>query len=330
MVRQVTNPISSVASRPSSGDFQAFVEQIVADLERSQAEGTWAVYTRLSRVMQNVPSYSLEFQPDRAEQYAREKGAKVILTYQDGDLSGKNSHRPDLQRLIRDVKSGRVRVVVVHRLDRLYRNLESLLRIVRLFRKHRVRLMSVEEQIDTDSWWGRIVLAVLGALAEAYVWQASEHARIAKLYRLYHGFANGRIPLGYCNGRCNTCTDTNGSGYCHLFGCASITTSDGKIPVPHPVDRYVIPLIAELYARKWSFAEIANYLNTQDFHLPDGTQVRFRTKGGYSLKGPSNTREFSRDSIRVIIGNVFYTGQIAEYAHPAFDVDDDEAWVARD
>ena len=326
----MTTPISPVNNRPSSNDFQSFVEQIVADLERSQAEGTWAVYTRLSRVMENVPSYSLEFQPDRAEQYARDKGAKVIITYQDGDLSGKNSRRPDLQRLIRDVKSGKVRVVVVHRLDRLYRNLESLLRIVRLFRKHHVRLMSVEEQIDTDSWWGRIVLAVLGALAEAYVWQASDHARIAKLYRLYHGFANGRVPLGYCNGKCQACTDTNGSGYCPLFGGENITTSDGRIPVPHPIDRFAIPLMAELYARKWSFAEIANYLNTRDFNLPDGTQVRFRTKGTYSLKGPSNTREFSRESVRVIVRNVFYTGQIAEYEHKTFNVDDDDAWIARD
>jgi DNA invertase Pin-like site-specific DNA recombinase len=326
----MTNPNLPAPDRPSASDFQSFVEKIVADLERSQAEGTWAVYSRLSRVMQNVPSYSLEFQPDRAAQYAREKGAKVILTYQDGDLSGKNSRRPDLQRLIRDVKSGKVRVVVVHRLDRLYRNLESLLRIVRLFRKYQVRLMSVEEQIDTDSWWGRIVLAVLGALAEAYVWQASEHARIAKLYRLYHGLANGRIPLGYCTGKCQTCTDTNGSGYCFLFGGENLIRADSKIPVPHPIDRHVIPLIAELYARQWSFREIAAYLNTHDFDLPDGRQVKFRTKGTYRLNDPSDTREFSGDSIRVIVGNVFYTGQIAEYAHKAFDVDDDEAWVIRD
>ena len=326
----MTSSVIPTNERPSPNDFQAFVEQIVADLERSQAEDTWAVYTRLSRVMQNIPSYSLEFQPERAEQYARDKGAKVILNYLDGDMSGKNSHRPDLQRLIRDVKSGKVRVVVVHRLDRLYRNLESLLRIVRLFRKYRVRLMSVEEQIDTDSWWGRIVLAVLGALAEAYVWQASEHARIAKLYRLYHGLANGRIPLGYCNGKCKICTDTNGSGYCPLFGSENLTRSDSKIPVPHPVDRYVIPLIDELYARMWSFREIAEYLNTHDFDLPDGTQAKFRTKGTYRQNDVRDTREFSCDSIRVIVGNVFYTGQIAEYAHKAFDVDDDNHWVVKD
>ena len=115
-----------------------------------------------------------------------------------------------------------------------------------------------------------------------------------------------------------------------MFGCENITTSDGKIPVPHPIDRYVIPLIAELYARKWSFKEIANYLNTQDFSLPDGTQAKFRTKGTHRLNDPRDTREFSCDSIRVIVGNVFYTGQIAEYDHKAFNVDDDDAWVARD
>ena len=67
----MTNPISPVNNRPSSSDFRSFVDQIVADLERFQAEGTWAVYTRLSHAVQNMPSYSLEFQPGCADQYTR-------------------------------------------------------------------------------------------------------------------------------------------------------------------------------------------------------------------------------------------------------------------
>ena len=67
----MTNPISPVINRLSFSDFQSFVEQIVADLKRPRAERTWVVYTRLSRVVQNIPSSTLEFQPDRAKQNAR-------------------------------------------------------------------------------------------------------------------------------------------------------------------------------------------------------------------------------------------------------------------
>ena len=67
----MTNPISPVINRLSFSDFQSFVEQIVADLKRPRAERTWVVYTRLKRVVQNIPSSTLEFQPERAKQNAR-------------------------------------------------------------------------------------------------------------------------------------------------------------------------------------------------------------------------------------------------------------------
>lgn len=85
----------------------------------------------------------------------------------------------------------------MHRLDRLCRNLESLLKFIRIIKRYKVRLVSVTEQIDTDNWWGRLVLYVLGALAEMNIWQSSARTREAKLERVMNGLPNdGNIETG--------------------------------------------------------------------------------------------------------------------------------------
>jgi DNA invertase Pin-like site-specific DNA recombinase len=135
----------------------------------------------------NSYGYSLEIQPDRSEEYARSHGAAKIEVYSDPDRTGRNSRRKELQRMMNDIRAGRVQIVVVHRLDRLYRNLESLLKFVRFLKQYRVRLVSVTEQIDTDNIMGRFMLVMLGMMAETYVHQTSERTREAKVHRARSG-----------------------------------------------------------------------------------------------------------------------------------------------
>jgi DNA invertase Pin-like site-specific DNA recombinase len=284
-------------------------------------DDVWAIYVRKSREDRRHTEYSLEIQPDRAEEYARSKGAKTILTYCDAYKSGRNSNRPMLQQLIRDIKAGKINKLAVHRLDRSYRNLESLLKFVRLIKSYNVRLISVTEQIDTDNWWGRLVLYILGALAEMYIWQTSERTREAKAERARRGLPNGMLPLGFCNGLCSTCTDPNGEGYCPLFGSPDRPESQrGRIPVPHPIDRHVIVLIAVSYHNGMSYKEIAIYINEHDFQLPDGSLVHFRTKGS---PGKNEERIFRPDSIRSVLRNPFHAGMIARYPRQPLDMEDD-------
>lgn len=289
--------------------------------------GVYAIYSRLSHFDANDPGYSVEIQPDRSEEFARSENASEIRVYADPGRSGKNSKRPELQRMIRDVKAGRIDVVVFHRVDRVFRNLKSLLEFVELLQKYNVRLVSVTEHIDTDTWWGRLVLAVLGSLAEAYLWQTSANITEALGKRRSKGNHLGRIPLGYCNGLCRTCTDENGKGYCPLYGGNDrLESMRGSIAVPHPIDRYVIPLIHDLYiVIKMSFREIADYLNNNVVTLPDGSKVLFRPRGSRKkkMKSPHNQNTFNGESIRAIIENPFYSGQVARYRRPKFSLVDD-------
>jgi site-specific DNA recombinase len=307
----------------SPQELEQFVSKTVGGVSKLCEQERAAVYSRVSSIDPHAHSYSMDYQPDRAEEYALSKGWQIAGLYADPDRTGRNSKRPDLQRMIRDIESGRITVVVVHRLDRLYRNLESLLRFLRFLKKYRVRLVSVTEQIDTDSWWGRLVLYVLGALAEMYVWQTSVRVREIKAELARKGLHNGKPPFGYCNGLCSTCEDLNGPGYCPLTGSPDRAESRrGRIPVLHPIDQHGVLLIHTLYNQGMSYQDIANHLNTHRFRLVDGEEVQFRTKG---VRNKRPGRPFHRDSIREIVCNPFYVGLIARRPNPPLDMDDDRA-----
>lgn len=315
-----TRPSWLLPSSPAELDF--FVQKSLGDVIQLPGHEKAGVYSRVSNIDPDERSYSIEYQPDRAEEYARSKNWTIAGVYSDPDRTGRNSRRPGLHALIKDIKSGNVTVVVIHRLDRIYRNLESLLRFLRFLKRYRVRLVSVTEQIDTDSWWGRLLLYVLGALAEMYVWQTSIRIKEIKIEMVRRGLHNGQAPLGYCNGLCSTCEDLNGPGYCPLAGQADRTESKrGRVPVIHPVDKYAVWMIYKMYNQGASDLEIADYFNTHVFTLPDGTKVKFRTRGRNNNK-PG--RPFTRDSIREMLGNPFYAGLVFRRNTRPLDMDDDQ------
>ena len=270
-----TNPnfLQEVPTSPE--ELRRKIEEIICDVSARQRETSQKAavvragpYERVSRIMVGEESYSIGIQADKAEEYARSQGWTIVRTYEDPNFSGKNGKRPGLQQLINDVKAGRIDVVVVHRLDRLYRNLESLLRFIRLLRRYHVRLVSVTEHIDTDSYWGMLIIQVMGSIAEMYVRYASEYTRAAKHQRVTNGRPNGSMyRFGYCNGKCSHCTDPNGPGYCPLMGKPD--RGDGRVLVPHPIESHAVRMMHELYHRGLSDAAIASHLNDHDFVLPE-------------------------------------------------------------
>ncbi len=277
-----------------------------------------AIYTRKSRVLPGEADYSMHTQADDAETHALREDWQIYRTYADPNKTGRNSKRKELRTLIRDIKSGKIDVVVIHRLDRLYRNTEALLKFIALLNKHNVRLVSVTEQIDTDTSWGMLVVQVLSALAEMLVRQTSERTRASKAARARKGLPNGNLPLGFCKGICSSCRDPKGAGFCPQVGQPDI--GDGEIPVWHPVDRYAIALIKTLREGGMSHREIATHLNENSFTLPDGMIVQFKTRG---TPGRYPPQQFTRDSVRGILGNPFYAGYVARYETSPLDMNDD-------
>jgi len=130
-----------------------------------------AVYTRKS-TDENLDSdfNSLDAQRESAEAYIRsqEREGWIALPdrYDDGAFSGATMERPALQRLMTDVRAGRVDVIVVYKIDRLSRSLLDFAKLVEELEQHRVSLVSVTQQFDTSTSLGRLSLHMVLSFAQ--------------------------------------------------------------------------------------------------------------------------------------------------------------------
>ena len=130
-----------------------------------------AIYTRVSTDQGLEQDFnSLDAQYDASQAYIRSQAhtgwTPLRGKYDDGGFSGGNTDRPALQRLLDEVRAGKVDVIVVYKVDRLTRSLADFAKLVELFDKHGVSFVSVTQQFNTTSSMGRLTLNVLLSFAQ--------------------------------------------------------------------------------------------------------------------------------------------------------------------
>jgi hypothetical protein len=113
-----------------------------------------AIYTRVSIDHGLDQEFnSLDAQHDAASAYIRSQahaGWTLIKSrYDDGGYSGGSTDRPDLQRLLDDIRARKIDVIVVYKVDRLTRSLADFAKLVELFDAHGVSFVSVTQQFNT-------------------------------------------------------------------------------------------------------------------------------------------------------------------------------------
>ena len=118
------------------------------------------IYARVSKEELN-----LDHQIKACKNYASQQNYKVLDIYSD-KVSGSKSRRPELNRLLNDMRTGKFNVVVIWKLDRLGRSLQHLLRIVDEFKKYNIDFVCVSQNIDTSTASGNFTFHILGAVAE--------------------------------------------------------------------------------------------------------------------------------------------------------------------
>jgi site-specific DNA recombinase len=157
-----------------------------------------ALYARVSSVEQAESGHSLRAQTSRLKAYALGTERVISEEYVDDGYSAGNIRRPALQRLLDDVKQGRISAIFVTKLDRLSRSLSDLLELVRLFEKHNVALVSASESVDTSNAAGRMMLQLLGSFAEFEHQRGGERTREVLADRRLRGKVYSRVaPFGY-------------------------------------------------------------------------------------------------------------------------------------
>ncbi len=118
--------------------------------------------------------------------------------YDDGGLSGGTMERPALKRLLADITSGKVQIVVVYKVDRLTRSLADFAKIVDVLDAHAASFVSVTQQFNTTTSMGRLTLNMLLSFAQFEREIAGERIRdkiaASKAKGMWMG---GNVPLGY-------------------------------------------------------------------------------------------------------------------------------------
>ncbi len=89
-----------------------------------------------------------------------------FLIYEDEAYTGSNTNRPDLKRLISDIKSGIIDVLIVYQIDRLSRNIRDFSNIYDVMAEHNVQFVSVKENIDTSTPIGRAMMFIIVVFAQ--------------------------------------------------------------------------------------------------------------------------------------------------------------------
>lgn len=158
-----------------------------------------AGYARVSTDNQ-LENYSIQEQIERLQAFCAAKGWVLVKTYTDGGYSGGNINRPALQQMLESVRAGHIDIVLVYKLDRLSRSQKDTLTLIEdEILSHGADFVSICENFDTSTPFGRAMIGILSVFAQLEKDQITERFTMGRIGRgkagYFHG--GGNPPTGY-------------------------------------------------------------------------------------------------------------------------------------
>lgn len=149
-----------------------------------------AVYIRVSTDQQGKGADS---QRKEIESYLEGHNIEGVRWYEDR-LSGKNTKRPEFQRMQKDIFQGKVKMVICWSLDRLSRSLRDGINTLSDWLEKEVRVVCVAQQFDLSGPAGELVAAVLFSLAQMERKAISENVKRGLAAAKKRGVKLGKRP----------------------------------------------------------------------------------------------------------------------------------------
>ena len=245
---------------------------------------------------------SLDAQREAAEAYIHSQAhagwTALPDRYDDGGYSGSNLDRPALQRLLSDIRSGKIDCVLTHRVDRLSRSLLVFARLMETFEQHHVAFVSVTQHFHSGTSMGRLVLNVLLSFAQFERELIAERTRDKMAAARRKGKWGGGLPvLGY-----------------------DVDAASKKLVI-NEEEAVRVRAIFALYLEHRGLPPVLEELARRGWHTKHTRTSEGRVRGG---------RQFTRSSLYRLLTNVTYVGRVRyrNEVHPGEQpaIIDPETW----
>ena len=154
-------------------------------------------YIRLNSHRPTPKSLGLREQARVIRQWSEDQGLEISKIFRDTVPSSASLELPNLKKLISLIEQGKVRVLVIARLDRFTRTIRLHQQLLQLFSEHKIRFVSLEEGLDSKTKNGKKVLEAIGIMA---LWDAKsipDRTREMIERKREIGERVGHAPFGY-------------------------------------------------------------------------------------------------------------------------------------
>ena len=163
-----------------------------------KSEKRVAIYIRVSTLDQAREGYSLEAQERTLRKWCADHQHTVYDLYADKGISGKDmTHRPEINRLLKDAESKQFDAVLFWALSRFSRSVSDLYNTMEQFQRWDISMISYTEAFDTSTSMGRAMIGVVGVFAQLERELTGERVYAAMAERAAQGKRTCSEILGY-------------------------------------------------------------------------------------------------------------------------------------
>lgn len=234
-----------------------------------------------------------------------------VITLIDNGFSGGNVNRDGFQKMMRLICQGKIKKVIVYKLDRISRSLSDFVNILQEFKSYKVEFVSSQESFDTSSPYGELIVKLLMVFAEFERTSIIERVSQAYAHRSEMGFyMGGRQPYGF-----------------ELVPATIHNIKTKKLsPIPAEVEqiRYIFRAYAQESVSLRRLLDILAAEGKEPLNGSSWTTAKLSTllKNPIYVKADSNVYDYyDRHGVRVITDVSLFTGEYGAqlYGHTKHD-----------
>ncbi|MGE5456337.1 MAG: recombinase family protein [Ignavibacteriales bacterium] len=245
------------------------------------------LYIRVSTEKQAQEGYSVAAQKENLTSFAKQQGWNIFEIYSDEGISGKNiQDRPDVKRLINDIKNKKIDVVVLYKFDRLTRDMLDTESIIKLIQECGIEVYTISGgTVDVSTATGRFLIRMTGAVAQLEREQTVERVKVAFVQKVKEGKS--------------LCSSTPSYGYDR--------PKYQEIQTINNDEAIIVKRIFKMYTEGKTFTEIADLLNAEGIPTKKKGKVQKRR---FKEETYTINSVWQPKTIRLILSNITYIGGV--------------------